>query len=179
MFASRIVRAEPIKLPLAIFLMNFGTSMCVGHACVHGASKQYKHLFASGTAACLSKAGCRSGKRNPISGLAGDRSRKFVDSLIVTKNLHAEANVAASFRRSVALKRKLYPCGFRCSSNTFLKSRLCTICDPAGVSSFDTSGRMRFHPDQSFSRQRAKCLYRQRNVLALRVLGRVMAKSIQ
>jgi beta-ureidopropionase len=38
--ASKMTRADPRRLPLAIFLMNAGTSMCVGHARVHGASKQ-------------------------------------------------------------------------------------------------------------------------------------------
>ena len=40
MLASRMVRAEPARFPLAIFLMKAGTSMCVGQAPVHGASKQ-------------------------------------------------------------------------------------------------------------------------------------------
>ena len=48
--------------PLAIFLMKRGTSMCVGQAAVHGASKQYRQRFASATADCESNAGCRSGK---------------------------------------------------------------------------------------------------------------------
>src|SRR6266852_7262799 len=50
MFASRITRAEPRKLPVVIFLMNAGTSMCVGHAFVHGASKQNRQRVASMTA---------------------------------------------------------------------------------------------------------------------------------
>ncbi len=37
-FASKIVRAEPRKFPVAIFLMKPGTSMCVGQARMHGAS---------------------------------------------------------------------------------------------------------------------------------------------
>ncbi len=49
---SRIVRADPGRLPLAIFLMKRGTSMCVGHACMQGASKQKRQRFASGIAAC-------------------------------------------------------------------------------------------------------------------------------
>jgi hypothetical protein len=36
--ASRIVRADPVRLPVAIFLMNDGMSMAVGHARMHGAS---------------------------------------------------------------------------------------------------------------------------------------------
>ena len=40
MLASRIVRAEPRRLPEEIFLMNFGTSMCVGQAAAQGASAQ-------------------------------------------------------------------------------------------------------------------------------------------
>ncbi len=35
---SRIVRADPRKLCVLIFLMNFGMSMCVGQAWVQGAS---------------------------------------------------------------------------------------------------------------------------------------------
>ena len=42
-----LTRAEPARLPLAIFLMKAGTSMCVGHARVHGASKQKRHRLAS------------------------------------------------------------------------------------------------------------------------------------
>ena len=38
MFASRIVRAEPTRLPVAIFLMNDGMSISVGHARMQGAS---------------------------------------------------------------------------------------------------------------------------------------------
>src|SRR2546422_3946770 len=38
--ASRITRAEPRRLPVRIFLINAGTSMRVGQARVHGASKQ-------------------------------------------------------------------------------------------------------------------------------------------
>ena len=59
-FASRIVRADPRRFPLAIFLMNPGTSMCVGHAAVHGASKQFRQRLASTTAACGANGGCRS-----------------------------------------------------------------------------------------------------------------------
>src|SRR5580704_16516115 len=50
-FAERILRAEPRRLPVEIFLMKAGTSMCVGQAFVHGASKQYRQRAAS-TAAC-------------------------------------------------------------------------------------------------------------------------------
>ena len=35
---SRIVRAEPMRLPVEIFLMKPGMLMCVGQACVQGAS---------------------------------------------------------------------------------------------------------------------------------------------
>src|ERR1700692_1476957 len=49
--AERITRAEPSRLPVEIFLMNAGTSMCVGQAMVQGASKQYRQRAAS-TAAC-------------------------------------------------------------------------------------------------------------------------------
>ena len=35
--------------------MNFGTSMCVGQAAVHGASKQYRQRVASTAAACGGK----------------------------------------------------------------------------------------------------------------------------
>jgi hypothetical protein len=40
MFASKIVRAEPLTLPVAILRMNCGMSMCVGQAFMHGASEQ-------------------------------------------------------------------------------------------------------------------------------------------
>src|ERR1700679_690243 len=66
--ASRMVRADPARLPLAIFLMNFGTSICVGHAVAQGASKQKRQRLASGTAAWRSNGGCRSGKRAAVSG---------------------------------------------------------------------------------------------------------------
>src|SRR6267143_5638069 len=39
-FDSRIVFADPFTFPLAIFLINVETSMCVGHAFMHGESKQ-------------------------------------------------------------------------------------------------------------------------------------------
>ena len=42
-----MVCAEPRRLPVAIFLMKRGTSMWVGQAAVHGASKQYRQRFAS------------------------------------------------------------------------------------------------------------------------------------
>ena len=38
--ASRIVRAAPVRLSVAIFLMKAGTSMPVGQAAMQGASKQ-------------------------------------------------------------------------------------------------------------------------------------------
>src|SRR5258708_14943257 len=57
---SSIVSAEPCKLPLEIFLMNRGTSMCVGHAAVHGASKQKRQRLASTTYSCAVSAGCSS-----------------------------------------------------------------------------------------------------------------------
>src|SRR5580704_449797 len=69
--ASRMVRAEPERLPLAIFLINRGTSICVGHAAAQGASKQKRHRLASGNAACRSSGGCRSGKRAAVSGWTG------------------------------------------------------------------------------------------------------------
>jgi hypothetical protein len=40
MFCSKIVFALPRTFPVAIFLMNVGTSISVGHAFVHGASTQ-------------------------------------------------------------------------------------------------------------------------------------------
>src|SRR5271163_3652134 len=69
MFASRMVVAEPRRFPDAIFLIKRGTSMWVGQAAVHGASKQFRQRFASITAACEAKGGCRSSKRSAISGL--------------------------------------------------------------------------------------------------------------
>ncbi len=68
MFASRMVTRRPAQIPAAIFLMKRGTSMCVGHASAQGASKQYRQRFASTSASCGVKAGCRSGKRSAISG---------------------------------------------------------------------------------------------------------------
>src|SRR5690606_26663622 len=49
-FDSRMVVAAPSVLPVAILRMNVGTSMSVGHALMHGASKQYRQRFASTTA---------------------------------------------------------------------------------------------------------------------------------
>src|SRR3989442_289558 len=50
---SRMVRAEPRKFSVAIFLMNFGMSMCVGQACVQGAlAHQTSCRFDSGFVAC-------------------------------------------------------------------------------------------------------------------------------
>src|SRR5688572_26302459 len=74
MLESRIVLAEPRRLALAIFLMNRGTSMWVGQAAVHGASKQKRHRLASASADCESIAGCRSGKRARLLGVI-ERSR--------------------------------------------------------------------------------------------------------
>src|ERR1700727_2249245 len=68
MLASRMVRAEPARLPVAIFLMKRGTSMWVGHAVAHGASKQNRQRLASGKAAWRSKGGWKSGKRAAVSG---------------------------------------------------------------------------------------------------------------
>ena len=61
-----MVCAEPRRLPVAIFLMKRGTSMWVGQAAVHGASKQKRQRLASTTADCESKAGWRSGKRSRL-----------------------------------------------------------------------------------------------------------------
>ena len=55
-FASRMRSAEPRRFPDAMRLMNPGTSMCVGHAAVHGASKQFRQRSASITAACAASA---------------------------------------------------------------------------------------------------------------------------
>jgi hypothetical protein len=38
MFWSKMVRAAPSGLPVAIWRMNSGMSIVVGHACMHGAS---------------------------------------------------------------------------------------------------------------------------------------------
>src|SRR5438034_8329760 len=57
-----MTRAEPRKLPVAIFLMNAGTSMCVGQAMVQGASWQNRHLLASSSAASLVSGGAMSAK---------------------------------------------------------------------------------------------------------------------
>src|ERR1035437_5948872 len=50
MLASRIVSAEPRRFPLEIFLMNRGTSIWVGQAPIHGASKQKRQRLASASA---------------------------------------------------------------------------------------------------------------------------------
>src|ERR1700749_2171383 len=52
-----MVSADPFRLFEAIFLMKRGMSMCMGHACVHGASKQNKHRSASTAAACAVSGG--------------------------------------------------------------------------------------------------------------------------
>src|SRR5579871_6342370 len=57
MLALRMTRAEPRRLPLAIFLMKPGTSICAGQAFVQGASKQYRQRFASTTASRAPSAG--------------------------------------------------------------------------------------------------------------------------
>jgi hypothetical protein len=57
MFDAKIVRAEPSSLPVAIFRMNCGMSMCVGQACTHGASVQNRHRFASAIAWSFVSAG--------------------------------------------------------------------------------------------------------------------------
>ena len=59
-FASRIVSAEPRRFPVAIFLMKRGTSMCVGHAQCRARRNNKGSAFASTTASCGVKAGCRS-----------------------------------------------------------------------------------------------------------------------
>src|SRR5260370_35085059 len=61
--ASRMVCAEPRRLPVEIFLIKRGTSMWVGQAAVHGASKQYRQRLASTRADCGSKAGGRPWER--------------------------------------------------------------------------------------------------------------------
>src|SRR5271156_1293664 len=73
-----MVRAEPERFPLAIFLMNRGTSICVGQAPAQGASKQKRHRFASVMAACLSNGGCRSPNRAEVSALTGTCCTKDV-----------------------------------------------------------------------------------------------------
>ena len=60
--ASRMASAEPRRLPVAIFLMKRGTSMCVGQAAAQGASKQNRQRLASATAACGLNGGWSSGK---------------------------------------------------------------------------------------------------------------------
>src|SRR2546425_2417834 len=56
-FASRIIRAEPCRLPLRICCMKPGTSMRAGHASMQGLSKQNRHLDASTTASLLAISG--------------------------------------------------------------------------------------------------------------------------
>src|SRR5437899_8545850 len=67
MLASRMVAAEPRRLPVEIFLMNRGTSMWVGQAAAHGASKQYRHLLDSTSADRESNGGLISAKRRASS----------------------------------------------------------------------------------------------------------------
>src|SRR5580700_6204468 len=62
MLASRISLALPRMLPEAIFLMNAGMSMCVGHARVQGASKQNRQRLASILALCGANGGLMSAK---------------------------------------------------------------------------------------------------------------------
>ncbi len=50
MFESKMVRAEPRRLPVAIFRMNSGMLIPVGQAPMHGASWQYRQRFASASA---------------------------------------------------------------------------------------------------------------------------------
>src|SRR5664279_2743587 len=71
MLASRMRNAEPRRLPVAMRLMNPGTSMCVGQAVVHGASKQYRQRFASTSAACGWSGGFSSRKRVRSCGSSG------------------------------------------------------------------------------------------------------------
>src|SRR5579871_3445335 len=47
MLASKITRAAPRTFPVMMRLMNPGTSIRVGQACVQGASKQYRQRAAS------------------------------------------------------------------------------------------------------------------------------------
>src|SRR5579871_844976 len=63
---SRIVSAEPRRLPVEIFLMKRGTSMWVGQAPVQGASKQKRQRLASARADWESSGGCSSGKRSRL-----------------------------------------------------------------------------------------------------------------
>jgi hypothetical protein len=64
--------------------MNFGTSMCVGQAPMHGASKQYKHRSASVTAAVFSNGGCSSANRTATSADPPAFEKKLVASLMGT-----------------------------------------------------------------------------------------------
>src|ERR1700736_4149936 len=74
---SRMVRADPSKLLVEIFLMNLGISICVGQAWVQGASKHIRHRAAS-TAAWLNVSGGSSSsrvfKRAIVSGISQDLS---------------------------------------------------------------------------------------------------------
>src|SRR6202045_3602695 len=62
---SRMVRAEPGKLPVEIFLMNLGMSIWVGQACVQGASKHIKQRADSVTASCSLRGGSSSWSAEP------------------------------------------------------------------------------------------------------------------
>ena len=64
---SKMVWAEPRRLPSAMRLMKEGTSMLVGQAVAQGASKQYKQRSASSRACEGLKRGLASAKREAYS----------------------------------------------------------------------------------------------------------------
>src|ERR1700682_1011527 len=82
MLASRMASAEPRRFPVAIFLMNRGTSICVGHAVAQGASKQYRQRLDSTMADCESNAGCRSENRTASSSVV------ITSSFGITSSFH-------------------------------------------------------------------------------------------
>src|SRR5260370_27899080 len=98
---SRMARAEPRKFCVAIFLMNFGISMCVGQACVHGASKHIKHRAAS-TAASF----CVKGGRSSPS--ASSRER-FSESSVNTSSCSFMQKKTASHGMKEGQKPRCFP----------------------------------------------------------------------
>src|SRR5438477_4840428 len=84
MLASRISLALPRRLPEAIFLMNAGMSMCVGHARVHGASKQNRQRLASILALCGRNGGLMSAKFFSYSALDNFGARFLIISFSVS-----------------------------------------------------------------------------------------------
>ena len=102
MLAVRIVRAAPTSLCVAIFLIKPGTSIPVGHAAMHGASKQYRQRSASTIASCARNGKCRSAMLWAIVS-AGSRGLKVM--LSVTKSIGDLPLIASNLFTLVARAR--------------------------------------------------------------------------